>query len=480
MNKLILFAKVLVTLLKVGPLFFTTVTFAFLSPSSFTYLENSKLSFISIPTIVHESESESFSSCSCSSWSKISEYDVNSESYFLMDTYSSPSSSFSKKYDLASPREWLEYCEKENGMNSGAYTVIRCDLHLDKKCWRIWGKEFHLKRLRESFRCLLLHQRVLTQQHQGISDGKLDEKLPVRSALDSTTKIMNLLLDEAEKTIDRNKIILEEKEKGAEIVVIMLTLLWESNHIHSSKIRARGHAFSTLKVSHVHDVGTTNNTNPNQPIQAVIGFLSSTTSNHIISQNYNSSVVSLPNRYQNFPQAKLSCWCRRRRLLEEIFKKDDVGDVILTKCSNGNKSQLSSSISTESIELLEGLTSNIFFVYPGGLIRTPPSSDTLPGYARQLILDCAVKCGYQVEVRSIPLKESSSWKEVFLTSSIRLIVPVRAILLPSSSVDGNIPIQLETFWEMIPDDKTNIHNNNVPVHDTLYKQVMKQNNDNHI
>jgi len=368
-------------------------------------------------------------------------------------------------------------------MNSGAYTVIRCDFHLDEKCWRIWGKEFHLKRLQESFRCLSLHQRELTQQYQGITDDELVQKLPVRSALDSNTKIMNLLLDEAEKTIDRNKIILEEKEKGAAIVVMMLTLLWEPNHNltgDSSKIRVRGHAFSTLKVSQVHDVGTTNTTNPNQPVQAVIGFLPSTTNSHIIAKNYNSSVVALPNRYQNFPQAKLSCWCRRRRLLEEIFKRDDVGDVILTKCSGGDNSQTSSSISTESVELLEGLTSNIFFVYPGRIIRTPPSSDVLGGYARQLILDCAVKCGYQVEVKSIPLKDSLSWKDVFLTSSIRLIVPVRAILLPSSSVDGNQHIQLKPFWEMMPDDKTNIHDNDAPAHDTLYKQVMKQNNDNYI
>ena len=47
-------------------------------------------------------------------------------------------------YDLSSPREWLEFMEVGGG--EGAYTVLRCDYRLKKRKWRIWGKEFHVKK----------------------------------------------------------------------------------------------------------------------------------------------------------------------------------------------------------------------------------------------------------------------------------------------------------------------------------------------
>merc|ERR1711865_1075254 len=145
------------------------------------------------------------------------------------------------------------------------------------------------------------------------------------------------------------------------------------------------------------------------------------------------------------PKAKLSSWCRRRRLLENLFKKDDVGEVILVKSCNDEDFEgsdrnhqllpLSTTTTTfsnnESYEILEGLTSNIFIVYGGKIIKTPPITSTLEGYGRKLVIDCAVKCGYQVEIEPIRSHDSSLWKEVFFTSSIRLIVPVRTIFLPS-------------------------------------------------
>lgn len=299
----------------------------------------------------------------------------------------------------------------------------------------------------------------------------------------------------------------------------MLTLLWEPNYSNQScyrrKIGVRGHTFTTFQIveldDNVIDSSTNNyNHNPNLPIQAVIGHLSSsseTTANRIIlstnnnNNTNNNSVVSslLPNRYQHHPTAKLSSWCRRRRLLEDIFKKDDVGEVILVKkCNAGdnddtddhNNQPLSlsttatSSNNESSYELLEGLTSNIFIVYSGKIIRTPSITNTLEGYGRQLILDCAVKCGYKVEIGPITLHDSSLWKEVFLTSSCRLIVPVRTIFLPSLSSnfddgDGDkSSIELDVFWDMGSNVKTNYFDedsNKPAAYDFLYNQLLKQN-----
>ena len=80
----------------------------------------------------------------------------------------------------------------------------------------------------------------------------------------------------------------------------------------------------SLKATGTNDV---NNLNP--LVQAVIGHLQPPAYYGAIYDH--SSLLSLPNRNQNYPQAKLSSWCRRRRQLEEIFKKEDAGEIILTK-----------------------------------------------------------------------------------------------------------------------------------------------------
>ena len=99
----------------------------------------------------------------------------------------------------------------------------------------------------------------------------------------------------------------------------------------------------------------------------------------------------------------------------EDFEGSDRNDQLLPLSTTTTFSN------NESYEILEGLTSNIFIVYGGKIIKTPPITSTLEGYGRKLVIDCAVKCGYQVEIEPIRSHDSSLWKEVFFTSSIRLL-----------------------------------------------------------
>jgi hypothetical protein len=94
----------------------------------------------------------------------------------------------------------------------------------------------------------------------------------------------------------------------------------------------------------------------------------------------------------------------------------------------------------EVITVLEGLTSNFFAVYPGGVLRTA-NTGVLCGYARKRILQAAESIGYRVEEAPIGLQEASLWKEVFLTSSIRICQPVQKIVYADSK---------EVFWEEDP------------------------------
>jgi branched-subunit amino acid aminotransferase/4-amino-4-deoxychorismate lyase len=86
---------------------------------------------------------------------------------------------------------------------------------------------------------------------------------------------------------------------------------------------------------------------------------------------------------------------------------------------------------------LEGLTSNLFVVYNNGkIIRTPSTENVLGGYIRQLIVDKASSWGYTIEIGPIDMQDSSLWEEVFLTSSVRLLVPIQTIVVPTDMDDS--------------------------------------------
>ncbi len=426
-----------------------------------------------------------------SSWSKIAEFDADLSSFRLIETKDECLES--SNYSLASPREWLEYCEATQRKSvrydeeqdssddrfGGAYTVLRCDLRLDKEeSWNIWGKDFHFQRLEESFRMLL--------SRAGFTNAAADDEESkfIELALDASQTAMNLLLHEAKVAILNN--IHEKEKEPSTIITVMLTLLWEidytTNLIRENDnipIRVRGHAFSTMKVSRLQNNDPSGNnemgllSNPNAPVQVVLGHLPPSvheeirnrqdSSNSTFSSTGTSSLKSLPNRYQNAPQAKLSSWCRKRRPLEETFKIcKEVGDVILNKGQE---------------ELLEGLTSNVFVVYPGKTLKTAKTEDVLGGYVRHQILECAQDCGYTVDYGPISVREAHLWEEVFLTSSIRLIIPVDKVLLPVETDDDTKLFELETVWELQNDEDTNHDcksSTPPPASDVLYAELVKQ------
>jgi hypothetical protein len=319
-----------------------------------------------------------------------------------------------KSYDLSSPREWLEFCEVEKNhgrsdsepvLAGDPYTVIRCDYSMNKRKWRIWGENFHFGRLKESL-CMLLK-------------GEQLAALPSTEAMDSimarTRRVVADLLVEAENGASSH---LSISTTNHSVMVFMVTVVWEVEIFLDSdvEINVRGHGFSSLQVTLV------DNGNPNSPIDVRVGHLPSSES------------TKLPNRYQRCPQAKLSSWCRERRPLESLFKSASIGDVILTRGS------------ANELELLEGLTSNLFVVCHDNVLRTCPCDLVLGGYVRQMILKCAASCGYTVEIGTLRIQDVSTWREVFLTSSIRLIIPVNKILLPTSvAFDGTFESTI--MWE---------------------------------
>lgn len=74
--------------------------------------------------------------------------------------------------------------------------------------------------------------------------------------------------------------------------------------------------------------------------------------------------------------------------------------------------------------VVEGGSSNVFAVIEGMLCTPPVDAGILPGITRARILEAAGRCGVPVRERELPLVELLGAEEVFVSSSIRELLPV--------------------------------------------------------
>jgi hypothetical protein len=103
-------------------------------------------------------------------------------------------------------------------------------------------------------------------------------------------------------------------------------------------------------------------------------------------------------------------------------------------------------------ELWEGLTTNLFIVYKNGILRTAPTDRVLDGYVRHHIVENHQSFGIQSVQEAAPLLEDSDqWREVFVTSSVRLVVPVQSV----SVMRGGVRVPVWTSGHFVSRDETN-------------------------
>lgn len=78
--------------------------------------------------------------------------------------------------------------------------------------------------------------------------------------------------------------------------------------------------------------------------------------------------------------------------------------------------------------VIEGATSNVFAVLRDGTLVTPPESDgILLGITRETVLSVAAQLGIPIKLESLPLDAVQNAAEVFVSSSIRELVPVVSV-----------------------------------------------------
>lgn len=75
--------------------------------------------------------------------------------------------------------------------------------------------------------------------------------------------------------------------------------------------------------------------------------------------------------------------------------------------------------------VVEGATSNVFAVLGDGALVTPPESDgILLGITRETVLAVAAELGIPIRIASLPLEQLMGAAEVFISSSIRELLPI--------------------------------------------------------
>ena len=357
-----------------------------------------------------------------------------------------------------SAREWMEEIEKLEGSihGVGAYTVVRCDAtfpnghagNLDDIQWNIWGKDFHLDRLRLSYDMLMESQSAPQSYNFNCSSPLEQEK--------AVDELIHALLKSASESLVRGCNNTNTTYRSGQLyMTLMLTVLWtpsqyeQTKHINVSLPRPtiRGHAtFAGPPRTSIHDVIPS-------PISACLALSDELTPN---------ALAALPRRYNRNTQAvdataKISAWCHKRRPLEdpERYKVPgmNIGEVFLL---NQYKD---ASTFIDSLEILEGLTSNLFVIYKDGTVRTAPTPKVLPGYSRHLVMkaltkmssdgaNCTPKLVLDERAPTVQDAMAGLWSEVFVTSAIRLLIPVSRVFMPTTmSSDTSSNSHMTLIWK---------------------------------
>jgi branched-chain amino acid aminotransferase len=87
--------------------------------------------------------------------------------------------------------------------------------------------------------------------------------------------------------------------------------------------------------------------------------------------------------------------------------------------------------------VVEGATSNVFVVKDGRVLTPPDTAGILPGITRAKLLAVCADESVQVELRSLSLEEVRKADELFVSSSIRELLPV--VRVDGSAIAGGRP-----------------------------------------
>jgi branched-chain amino acid aminotransferase len=87
--------------------------------------------------------------------------------------------------------------------------------------------------------------------------------------------------------------------------------------------------------------------------------------------------------------------------------------------------------------VVEGASSNVFALFGNQLVTPPEEAGILVGITRGHLLDVATELGFELRLEALSLERLQAAEEVFISSSIRELLPV--IRIDERSVGGGVP-----------------------------------------
>lgn len=124
---------------------------------------------------------------------------------------------------------------------------------------------------------------------------------------------------------------------------------------------------------------------------------------------------------------------------ENIFAKDEA-------YNNGAQEAV---FLTRDHLVLEGASSNIFFVKRGTVYTPPVTQNILPGVTREVAINICRKNMIKIRERKVHYRDIINADEIFKTSSVAGIVPVKKIdwFVIGRKIPGNITLRLIELYE---------------------------------
>ena len=137
----------------------------------------------------------------------------------------------------------------------------------------------------------------------------------------------------------------------------------------------------------------------------------------------------LPERYYTEGIAVILSAVRRNhpRALDPAIKSCNLINNILAVQEAQAKGAVEPILLNEIGEVAEGASANVFMVKDGVLLTPPLDAGILPGVTREVVLDLARELEVAIREEPVAVKDLLAADEVFITSTLKEVVPVATI-----------------------------------------------------
>lgn len=139
-------------------------------------------------------------------------------------------------------------------------------------------------------------------------------------------------------------------------------------------------------------------------------------------------------------------WVRNERAATAGLKTTSYADNVIALARAHEQGAMEALLANTRGELCEGTGSNVFVVVDGTVYTPPLDSGCLAGVSRELVLQWCRADGVEVREEALPLEILEAADEVFLTSSIKDVMPVSAIDGRALGGPGPVTERVREIW----------------------------------